>query len=66
MLLPGPIPLWLSLLLGFVAAPALALGALALLHAALDRLLRDRQAPVLRRLCGMVAARCGWRSRCWR
>jgi hypothetical protein len=29
MLLPGPIPLWLSLLLGFVAA--LALGALALL-----------------------------------
>ncbi|WP_431271292.1 mechanosensitive ion channel family protein [Dankookia sp. P2] len=50
MLLPGPTPLWLSLLLGFVAAPALALGALALLHAALDRLLRDRGAPVLRRL----------------
>lgn len=50
MLLTGPIPLWFSLLLGFVFMPALALGVLALVHAALDRLLRDHQAPVLRRL----------------
>ncbi|HEY0419566.1 MAG TPA: mechanosensitive ion channel domain-containing protein [Acetobacteraceae bacterium] len=48
--LPEPMPLWLSLLLGLVAAPVLALGALAILHKALDRLLRDRHAPVLRRL----------------
>ncbi len=32
MLLPDPMPLWLSLLLGFAVAPAAALGALAVLH----------------------------------
>ena len=48
--LPEPMPLWLSLLVGFAATPALALGALALLHAVLDRALRDRHAPVLRRI----------------
>jgi hypothetical protein len=41
-MLREPMPLWLALLLGFVAAPALALGALALLHRAPDHLLRNR------------------------
>ena len=50
MLLPDPLPLWLSLLLGFVAGPALALGLLAILHVGLDRLVQDRRAPVLRRI----------------
>ena len=43
-------PLWLSLLLVFGAAPAVAVGAHMVLHALLGRLLRDEHAPVLRRV----------------
>lgn len=43
-------PLWLSLLLVFGAAPAVAVGAHMALHALLRRLLRDEHAPVLRRV----------------
>jgi small-conductance mechanosensitive channel len=45
-------PLWLSLLVAFVAAPAVAVGAHAALHAVLGRLLRGENAPVLRRVLG--------------
>ncbi len=38
---------WSPLLLGFVVAPLLALGVLALAHRVLERLLRGRDAPVL-------------------
>jgi len=46
---PDP-PLWLSLLIVFVAAPAVAVGAHVALHAVLGRLLRGEHAPVLRRV----------------
>jgi hypothetical protein len=50
MLLPDTMPLWLSLLLALVVAPALALTALALVQALADRLLRHHGAPVLKHL----------------
>ncbi|MBL6079170.1 mechanosensitive ion channel [Belnapia sp. T18] len=44
------LPLWLSLLIPFVLAPALALVALRLVHALLDRVLAGSQARLLRRI----------------
>ena len=48
----GPMPPWLALLLGLVVAPGLALAALAVFYAVLERVLRGRHAPVLRRVIG--------------
>ncbi len=49
-MLPDPLPIWLSLLLVLVAAPMLALATVAVVQAALKRLLRGHDAPVLRRV----------------
>lgn len=48
-MLRDPLPLWLSLLIALVAAPAAVILALSVVHAVLDRLL-PRNAPVLRRV----------------
>jgi small-conductance mechanosensitive channel len=53
------LPQWTSLLLVLIAVPALALAALDLVHALLDRLMQARGAPVLKRVLrdGRVAVR---------
>jgi small-conductance mechanosensitive channel len=53
------LPQWTSLLLVLIAVPALALAALELVHALLDRLMQARGAPVLKRVLqdGRVAVR---------
>ena len=53
-MLPGghPMPLWLSLLIAFVAAPGLALAVARAIYALADHVLRGRKAPVLGRVLG--------------